>query len=346
MGSYNRGWMHFTAQGVFPLLPMRILLIKTSSLGDVVHNLPVVTDLRRRYPEAKIDWVVEEGLAGIPGLHPGVARVIPVALRRWRKSLLTAASWQEMWAFRATLQRDSYELVIDTQGLLKSALITRMARGKRCGYSSRSAREPLAALFYDARFDVPQDIHAVVRNRRLAALAAGYTESPTPDYGLAVTCPRSGIPGTQSAPSAAVDKPSAVLLTATSRDDKLWPEESWIELGRALHGRGFSCLLPAGSATERRRAERLAQASPGALALPPLGLPDLAGYLAAARIVIGVDTGLVHLAAALGRPTLALFCASDPARTGVLATTPAINLGRRGQPPGVDDVLGAAMPFL
>ena len=326
--------MHFTAQGVIPLLPMRILLIKTSSLGDVVHNLPVVTDLRRRYPEAKIDWVVEEGLAGIPRLHPAVRRVIPVAIRRWRKALLTAASWQEMCAFRAALREDSYEFVIDTQGLLKSALITFMARGKRCGYSSRSAREPLAAGFYDARFDVPKQLHAVARNRRLAALAAGYTESAAPDYGLA------------AAPAAAVDKPSALLLTATSRDDKLWPEDSWIAAGKALHERGLACLLPAGSATERQRAERLAQAIPGALALPPLSLPDLAEYLAAARIVIGVDTGLVHLAAALGRPTLALFCASDPALTGVLAATPAINLGRRGQPPGVGDVLGAAIPLL
>ena len=325
---------------------MRILLIKTSSLGDVVHNLPVVTDLRTRFPDAAIDWVMEEAFADIADLHPGVRRVIPVALRRWRKSLLTPATWQEMRAFRATLRTENYDLVIDTQGLLKSALITRMAQGKSCGYAAASAREPLAALFYDATFDVSQNLHAVERNRRLAALAAGYSTSPAPDYGLVATCPRSGVPDTQSAPSPPVGGPSAVLLTATSRDDKLWPEERWIATGRALHEQGLTCLLPAGSAAERRRAAQLAQLIPGAIALPPLSLRELAGQLAAARIVIGVDTGLVHLAAALGRPTLGLFCASDPALTGILATTPAINLGAHGQPPSVHDVLAAALPLL
>lgn len=137
-----------------------------------------------------------------------------------------------------------------------------------------------------------------------------------------------------------------MLLTATSRDDKLWPEERWVALGRALHERGLGCLLPAGSPAERARAERLAQAIPAAVALPPLSLTELAAQLAAARLVIGVDTGLVHLAAALGRPTLALFCASDPALTGVCASTPAINLGARGRPPEVDAVLAAAMPLV
>ena len=132
---------------------MRILLVKTSSLGDVIHNLPVVTDLRTHFPEASIDWVVEEGFADIPLLHPGVRRVIPVALRRWRKSLFTPATWRKIGAFHAALKEESYDLVIDTQGLLKSALITRMACGKRCGYTANAAREPLAARFDEARVD-------------------------------------------------------------------------------------------------------------------------------------------------------------------------------------------------
>jgi heptosyltransferase-1 len=313
---------------------MRFLLVKTSSLGDVIHNLPVVTDLRAHFPEAGIDWVVEESFADIARLHPGVRRVIPVALRRWRRSLLTADTWREMRAFRAMLQAENYDLVIDTQGLLKSALITRMARGRRCGYGASSAREPMAARFYDATFEVPMNLHAVARNRRLASLAAGYIASAAPDYGIAAP-PAPTFRGTE-----------AILLTATSRDDKLWPEESWVAAGRALHERGLSCLLPAGSATERERAARIAQAIPGAVALPPLSLPELAAQLADARIVIGVDTGLVHLAAALGRPTLALFCASDPALTGVVASTPAINLGSRGRPPSVEQVLAAALPLL
>lgn len=313
---------------------MRILLIKTSSLGDVVHNLPVVTDLRRRFPEARIDWVVEEGFREIPPLHPGLNRVIPVALRRWRKTLLAPATWREMRAFRAALKEHSYDLVIDTQGLLKSALIARMARGKRCGYGAASAREPVAARFYDACFEVPTNTHAVARNRRLTALAAGYAESSVLDYGIGAA------PALTSGPAC------AVLLSATSRDDKLWPDEHWISVGRALYERGLTCLLPAGNDRERERSQRLARAIPDAVALPPLSLTELATQLAAARIVIGVDTGLVHLAAALGRPTLALFCASNPALTGVHATTPAINLGAPGQPPEVGAVLAAAMPLL
>ncbi|MCK9380283.1 MAG: lipopolysaccharide heptosyltransferase I [Sulfuritalea sp.] len=313
---------------------MRILLIKTSSLGDVVHNLPVVSDLRRRYPEAKIDWIVEEGFVDIPHLHSGLRHVIPVALRRWRGSLVTRATWRQVGLFYATLRDESYDLVIDTQGLLKSALITRMARGKSCGYNAASAREPLAARFYDATFDVAKELHAVQRNRRLAALAAGYSIEEAPDYGIAV------------APAPTLGIRTAVLLTATSRDDKLWPEERWIAVGRGLHEQGLTCLLPAGSAAERERAKQIAQAIPGATVLPSMSLRDLAGQLAVASLVIGADTGLVHLAAALGRPTLALFCASDPGLTGVLAETPAVNLGARGQPPSVDQVLTAAMPLL
>lgn len=325
---------------------MRILLVKTSSLGDVVHNLPVVNDLRRHYPEAKIDWVVEESFADIPRLHPEICRVIPVAIRRWRRSLWTPGTWSEIRSFRRTLRTERYDLVIDTQGLLKSALITRMASGRRCGYAASSAREPIAARFYDVTFEVSKDLHAVERNRHLAAAAADYRPSSAPNYGIAATCPRSGIPGMQSTPAPSFSEPSAMLLTATSRDDKLWPEECWIEAGRALHQKGLTCLLPAGNTAERQRAQQIALKIPGAVALPPLGLTELAQQLAGARIVIGVDTGLVHLAAALGRPTLALFSASDPALTGVLAETPAINLGARGNPPGVDEVLMAAAPFV
>lgn len=326
--------MHFTAQDIIPPLPMRILLIKTSSLGDVVHNLPVVTDLRANFPNAAIDWVVEEAYTDIVGLHPGVRRAIPVALRRWRRSLLDGNTWRELRAFRTRLQEESYDRVIDTQGLLKSALIARMARGRRCGYAASSAREPLAARFYDACFEVPNDLHAVERNRQLAALAAAYAIAPGPAYGIAVP------------PSPTLDDPCAVLLTATSRDDKLWPEDCWVALGCRFQERGLRCLLPAGNALERERAARIVARIPQAVAMPAAGLGELARQLAAARIVVGVDTGLVHLAAALGRPTLALFAASDPTLTGVLAATPAINLGSRGQPPSVDAVLAAAMPLI
>jgi heptosyltransferase-1 len=317
---------------------MRILLVKTSSLGDVVHNLPIVTDIRKALPEVLIDWVVEEGFVELPRLHSGVDRVIPVALRRWRKNLFSVATWREVRAFRQAIRAVDYDLVLDTQGLLKSALLARIAHGPRSGYGSESAREPLASHFYDACFDVPRDLHAVTRNRRLAALALDYAVPDALNYGLA------------SLSATTKNDPTAVLLTATSRDDKLWPESDWIALGQDLARRGLRCLLPGGSPKERERATRLAAAIPSAVALPARSLTELAGLLAVASIVVGVDTGLVHLAAALDRPTLALFCASNPGLTGVLAggsdTGKAVNLGRQGEPAKRNDVLASVERIL
>ena len=327
---------------------MRILLVKTSSLGDVIHNLPVVSDVRKVFPHAQIDWLVEESFAEIPMLHPGVRAVIPVALRRWRKSLLKADTWHEMREFYAALRRESYDVVIDTQGLLKSALLTRLARGRRAGYAVASAREPVAALFYNATFTVANDQHAVQRNRKLAAAALGYVLSDVsaPDYGLAI----SAMPTVSTVPATPIACNTVLLLTATSRADKLWSEAHWQALGCAFAARGLTCLLPSGNRVESGRAIRLAQVIPDAVALPPLSLRELASYCAAAQLVVGVDTGLVHLAAAVGRPTLALFCASNPALTGVLTgegcANPAINLGMQGAPPSAADVWAAAQPWL
>ena len=309
---------------------MRLLLVKTSSLGDVVHNLPVVSDIRARFPEAQIDWVAEEGFAAIPRLHPGVRRVIPVALRRWRRSLLCAPTWREMGAFRRALQAEAYDAVIDTQGLVKSALIARMARGKRCGYAAEAAREALAARCYDAGFAIPRNLHAVERNRWLAAAALDYAPDLPLDYGI-----RAEPIGAQWLPAT----PFAVLLTATSRADKLWPEDAWLALGAALAAKGMSCILPAGSEDERERAARLARGIRNAVAAPPLAIPALAGLLAGATVVVGVDTGLTHLAVALRRPTVALFCASDPGLTGVFGGPQTRNLGALGQPPRAEDVM-------
>ncbi|MDD5249238.1 MAG: lipopolysaccharide heptosyltransferase I [Rhodocyclaceae bacterium] len=320
---------------------MRILLVKTSSLGDVVHNLPVVSDLARHFPDAKIDWVVEESFAALPRLHPAVDRVLPVAVRRWRRSLLSPATWTQIAAFRRALQEHAYDLVIDTQGLLKSGLIVGQARlaagGRRCGFSRATVREALAARFYDAAFDIPRPLHAVERNRRLAAAAAGYVVDLTLDYGIAAP-PLSA----QWLPK----KDYAVLLTATSRADKLWPDPDWHALGLALVASGLVCVLPGGSGEERQRAAHLAARLGRAVAAPTLGLAELAEVLAGAQLVVGVDTGLVHLAAALGRPTLALFCASDPQLTGVHAGPQAVNLGGRDAPPTAGEVVAAALALL
>lgn len=315
---------------------MRLLLVKTSSLGDVIHNLPIVSDIRRRYPAAHIDWCVEEGFADIVRLHPGVNGVLTVALRRWRKAIFSGATWRDIAAARARLQAAPYDLVLDTQGLLKSALIARQARGPHAGYAPDSAREPLAARFYERHYRVSRTGHAVLRNRQLAAAALDLPDDAPLDYGI------SSPEAARQAPAAhAATRPYLVLLTATSRDDKLWPAADWIALGQALAARGYGAVLPGGSAPELARAARIAAAIPGALALPPSRLPALAGWLDEACAVVGVDTGLTHLAAALGRPTVALYTATEPGLTGVLGSGFYCNLGGTGLSPAPAEVLAS-----
>ena len=316
---------------------MRLLLVKTSSLGDVIHNLPVVTDILRHFPKAKIDWCVEESFAAIPRLHPGVGQVIPVAVRRWRKKLLQAATWREIGAFRQAVRQCDYDLVLDTQGLAKSALIARQARGPLAGYAADSAREPLAARFYDRHFSVDKALHAVERNRRLAAAALGYSLDAAVDYGITVpTGAFAWLPA----------KPYVVLLTATSRDDKLWPEDHWVALGEQLAEHGLTCVLPGGSALERERAARLAGQIPGAIAAPPMRIDELASLLAGACGALGVDTGLTHLAVAVKTPTVAIYTATDPGLTGVYGAGFHRNLGGKAQVPAVASVLSELLEGL
>lgn len=310
----------------------RILFVKTSSLGDVVHHCPAVSDAARRLSGAQIDWVVEEPFAGIARMHASVRRVLPVAVRRWRNSLWQPAAWAEMAAFRRALAAERYDAVIDTQGLLKSALVCVLASGTRHGMDRASARERIAARFYDAMYEVPRELHAVERNRRLTAASLSYEIDGSCDYGLRAI----------GAPSISLPSPYAVLLTMTSRADKLWPEARWIELARAL---ARPVLLPWGSGPERSRAERIGKALGQAVVPPPMTLEELARVFAKAKSVIGLDTGLTHLAAALGVPTVGIYCGSDPALTGLYGAPRAKNIGAVGRPPPATEVLEVLESF-
>jgi heptosyltransferase-1 len=301
----------------------RILFIKTSSLGDVVHHCPAVTEAGRRLPGAAIDWVVEEAFAEIPALHRSVRRTIPVAIRRWRTSLWRPAVWSEIAAFVAALRKERYDAVIDAQGLLKSALIAVLASGRRYGLDRVGAREALATLFYDTRHAVSWDLHAVERNRRLTAAALGYAAEGACDYGLRVEGEAPLAPGA----------PFAVLLTMSSGADKLWPEPSWVALGRWLAARGVRSVLPWGSPGERERCLRIAREIEGALVPERMTLVELARLMRAARAAVGVDTGLAHFAVALGVPSLGLYCGTDPAQTGLYGGTRTSNLGGVGAAP-------------
>jgi heptosyltransferase-1 len=306
----------------------KIILIKTSSLGDVLHNLPVVTDICKHVPGACIDWVIEENYATLPLLHPGVNRVIAVAIRRWRN-----AWWQSRNEIKSAcreLKKTSYDFALDNQGLAKSAIITRCIEAKRCGFSWNSAREPLASLFYDHTYVVEKNQHAVERNRKLAGLALHYSPQDGADYGIQL--PSIILPWLP-------DQPYAVLLHATSRDDKLWPEDNWIALGRKLQQMGMLCLLPWGNEAERERSERLKSAISGAICIPRINLNQAAVMLGRARVVVGVDTGLNHLAAALAVPTVGIYTTTDPGLTGLYAGDRAINLGGKNKYTSVAEVI-------
>ena len=312
-------------------MPPRILLVKTSSLGDVVHNLPVVSDIKRHFPAAEIDWVAEASFAPIASLHAGVSAVMPVAIRRWRRSLLAADTCNEIRGFLQQLQTREYDAIIDTQGLLKSALISCAARGPSHGLDWKSSREPLR-MFYHRTHSVPWGQHAVTRNRSLAAQALDYALTQPADFGI------------RCAPQHFAWLPVAryaVLLHATSADAKLWPEKHWVDLSNYLFLNNIISILPWGNADERARSERLAAAMKNAVVPPALALQDMAALLATSQGVAGVDTGLTHLAAALQAPTVGIYCATDPAATGIHGCPRAVNLGGIGQPPPVRDVIAA-----
>jgi len=303
-----------------------ILFIKTSSLGDVIHHMPAVTEAHKTRPDARFAWLVEEALAPLVRLHPAVAEVIPVAWRRWRKLLYAPATLTEIASSLRAIRGRHYDEIVDSQGLLRSAVIARMAHGRRHGYDRASIREPLAAAFYDVRYRVSRDLHAVTRNRTLSGLALGYTPQGAPDFGLDRA--RFAVPGERY----------AVLLHATARPSKQWPEENWIALGQALAVRGLDLVLPWGTADEQARSKRIAAALPRARVPERQPLDEVARLIAGAEFVIGVDTGLLHLAAALGVPLVAIFSGSKPGLTGPIGSGPLAVLGAEGAPPSVDEV--------
>lgn len=309
-----------------------VLFIKTSSLGDVIHHMPALTEARARRPNDHFAWVVEEAFVPLVRLHPAVDDVIPVAARRWRKlSLLLPSTWMEIRAFRRRLRSREYAEVIDTQGLFfKSARIARRARGRRHGYDEDSIKEWPAAKLYDVRHRVEKKQHAIARNRELTGLALGYAPQGAPDYGL---------DGLRLAgePAAA---PYALLLHSTAEVDKQWPVENWRSLAAAL-GADFDLLLPWGTPSEQDRAQRIASGIVRARVPDRRPLDEVARLIAGASVVIGVDTGLMHLAAALSVPLVAIFTDSEPALTGPVGRGPIRVLGEKGAPPGVQDVLAA-----
>jgi heptosyltransferase-1 len=278
-------------------------------MGDVLHTLPALTDAQRAIPGIQFDWVVEEGFAQIPSWHSAVDRVIPVAIRRWRKAWFSAPIKAERKAFRDAVRLQQYDAIIDAQGLVKSAaLVTRLGRGIKHGMDWSTAREPLASLFYNCKHHIARQQHAVERTRELFAKSLGYTKPQSQgDYAIA-----QHFLNDLNADAGQY----AVFLHATTRDDKHWPEANWRELIGQLHNAGIRIKLPWGAPHEEARAKRLADGFNYVDVLPRMSLEEIASVLAGAKFVVSVDTGLSHLTAALDRPNITLYGPTDPGLIG------------------------------
>ena len=283
-------------------------MVKMSSMGDVLHSLPAITEAVQHYPELRFDWVVEKGFEQIPAWHPAVDRVFVASTRTWRKNWL--ASRAERKALVTALKEREYDLVIDAQGLLKSALISRLANAPISGFSFFSAREPLASLFYNKRFNVPAG-HAVKRVRVLLSLSLGYTlDDRTYDYGL------DAISEELDTENANKTSKTLLFLHGTTWASKHWPERHWIDLARRAVETGYAVWLPWWSDEERARCERIAAAGEGVLLLERGDLDAMAKHIRAVDAIVAVDTGLGHMAATFSVPCLSIYGATDPHRTG------------------------------
>ena len=315
---------------------MQVLIVKTSSMGDAVHALPAISDMAQAIPGIQIDWVVEKGFAAIPAQHKAVRRVITLQWRKWRKSLRQPATRAAIKAWRADMTQTHYDLVIDMQGLVKSAAFACFARGPRAGFDRQSIREPLASLFYKHKAHVPRDLHAVDRCRHLAAQLLNYPLPNTPpDFGLR--------PGAH--PWTPGEGRFAVLIPCASRPEKLWPQANWVAIAQSLREKGMQVAVMWGSPDEQKLAQDIAGQT-DAHVPPFLTVAQVSDTLAKADVVVGLDTGMSHIAAAHGRPTVGIYCDHEPGLAGLRGPGSVISLGGIGQIPSLANVQVALQQVL
>ena len=335
----------------------KILLVKLSSLGDILHNLPLVWDLRARLPNAQIDWVVEEGYVHL--LEPllsregfkGIDHIIPFGLRRWKKKIFSRNSWKELFAFKRSLQDSSYDIVIETQGLLKSALVCFLARKNPAAViaglanaTQYSGYEPLARFFYSQSVQVPIDCHAVDRSRWVMCSALNWPligRSTTPQFysqNFLESLSEKILPGLQ--------KPYVLCFHSTAREAKRWKNENWVALGKELALRGYQPVFPWGSPSEKLISTRLASQIPSAIVPPAFSIEEAFSVIAGAALTVGVDTGLTHLAAVLGKPTVEIYCDSPQWKTEGYWSEHIRNLGDFQSPPSAAEAIKASFELL
>jgi heptosyltransferase I len=316
----------------------RILIVKVTSLGDVVHTLPVVADIHRAFPGVEVDWAVDASCADVVRLNRWVARVLCAPLRQFK----AGPSRADLGAIAASIRElrgRRYDAVVDLHGVYKSAIISALARSRRrFGYRNQDLGEPGAMFAYNGRFGPRPACDAWHGMRISAGEALGYMPQGSPDYGLVI--PREELARADGA-HGETQGPYAMFFHATSNHDKKWSTENWAELARKTLASGLRVELPWGSSAEYEEAKRIASRAPGAVLLPRLSIREMARRIDRADMVVGVDTGLVHLAHALGRPTVMIFHATSRHHCGIGGTPRSLSIGELGAAPGVDEVLAA-----
>jgi heptosyltransferase-1 len=341
----------------------KILLVKLSSLGDVLHNLPILWDLRKRLPDAQIDWIVEEAYVHLleplrtTNVFKGIDHIIPVAFRRWRKSLFSIRAWCEFFAMRKQLQSTTYDVVLETQGLLKSALVCALAKKTNNAVvaglgnaTEHSGYEPLARMFYTQSVYVPLKCHAIDRSRWVMCSAFDWpllnrNEEPPLFYpnNFVAQLPPLQLEGLKKKVQGAL-APYVLCFHATARAAKRWPNENWVELGNALSNQGYQLVFPWGSPAEMKVSALIASQIPGAIVPRAFSIDEAYSLLAHAALTIGVDTGLTHLSAVLGKPTVEIYCDSPRWKTEGYWSRLIINVGDMKKLPSVNAILDK-LPF-
>lgn len=315
--------------------PGRVLIVRMSSIGDVIHTFPAYLALRRAWPSTLLGWAVEPAAAPLVQRLPGPLMVHVLDTHRWRRRWWSPATPGEIRDAIAHLRARRYELAIDFQGLVKSAVVARLSGATVLGLEATEAREPLAARLYHRKVAVDPDAHVVGQALTLAA-AAGAPEAGPAEAGTTPAFPglvtpedrerveralaRAGTSGTSGAPGGPrADRPWVVIHSAHNWESKRWPSGRWAELGRRLHEETRLPVLWIWGPGELERTRRIAGAAgPGNRLAPSTGLTDLAALLESARLFVGGDSAPLHLAVALGTPCVGVFGPTDPARTGPL----------------------------
>nr|WP_249176582.1 lipopolysaccharide heptosyltransferase I [Burkholderia vietnamiensis] len=297
--------------------------------------MPVVADLHRAFPGVAVDWAVDESCAEVVRWHPGVSNVLCAPLRRFKK-LRNGGDFKAISASIGALRAHRYDAVIDLHGVYKSAIISALARaGRRVGYQTQDLGETGARFAYSHRFGPRPDCDAWHGMRVSAGEALGYVPEGVADHGIVA-------PQDARLPAALTDgAPFVLLFHATSNPDKQWPADHWAALATQMIARGVRVLLPWGSPAEHDDAQQIAARAPGAIVLPAMSVRELGAAIGLATLVVGVDTGFVHMAHALKRPTVMIFVATSRHHCGIGGAPHALSIGEPGAPPSVAQVLDA-----